>query len=148
MKKILAAVMTAALIFMLSGCGSSSSSSKISFSESTLAFGDCEIEMDSASISGDELTVKFDFLNKSSASAKKFMAVIQEVTATQDGTALEVTEDPRQDSKSNAFYDNEEGISCPIEYKFKISNDSSPIELTFLPTDFNESSQTITINLQ
>ena len=134
-------------IVMLSGCGSSSSTKTISLDSEEVTYPLFNIIMDKAEVKDGSITVDFSWQNVAYEGSEKFSDVVSKVTATQDGEELTETDNQFANADSEVNTSTEVGSDESISLVYTLKNDSSPVTLTFVPTNTSDQSLTVTINL-
>lgn len=120
---------------------------KLEISETKVSFTDFTIEIEKAEVKDNKLILKTRFTNDSYTEPTAFLGAAG-LDVKQGEELLEEDSGVMSDPKSNYYYKNKTGINAPVEFEYELVNETDDIEVTFVPTDWDQESETITITLK
>lgn len=120
---------------------------ELEVSEIKVSFTNFTIEIEKAEIKDGKLILETRYNNDSFEGEKSFMASAH-VEVKQSGEVLKETSGVETDKNSNYFYKNKVGINSPLEFNYKLKNQTDDIEVTFIPTDWDEESKSTIITIK
>lgn len=119
---------------------------KTELSETKVSFTNFTIEIKKAQLKDGKLLLDTLYTNDSFPGEKSFMAAAS-LDVKQTGELLEEVSGVMSDPKSNYFYKNAVGIWAPTEFEYELVSEADDIEITIVPTDWDEESKTITVTI-
>lgn len=120
---------------------------QVELSESKVSFTNYTVEIEKAEVKDGKLLLKTRFTNDSFQEPKSMMAA-GSLDVKQGGKLLDEVTGVQADPKSNYYYKNKTGINAPVEFEYELVNETDPVEITFVSSDWNEDSKTIAVTLQ
>lgn len=115
-----------------------------------LLFGELTVNFETVEIEGDTATIIFKWINQA-GDGKKYLFSLAGIDVIQGDDILEETSgayDVINKNTSDMYFPNAESGETKVTLEYELADEVTPIEITFVPfNDFNEDSQTITVEI-